>query len=463
MAEKIIPLHRDIVPRSRQSVVLSEDDIALSFIDMEEHSLRYDHSRGSWFIWSDTHWRPDDTGEVFERIREFCATKTAGIEKVSDQRRLTSVKHASAIEAFARVDRRVAVTAKQWDKQSFLIATPDGTVNLRTGEQREPRPEDMMTRLTSVGPSDPGDECPLWLQFMNEACANNAEQIKFLQKLSGYALTGDTREQALFFIYGTGGNGKGVFLNILTGILGDYAVTAPMEAFTSSRSERHSTELAMMAGSRLVTSSETEEGKRWADARIKALTGGDKISARFMRQDFFEFTPVFKLLIIGNHMPSFSSVDEAVRRRFRLVPFENKPKIVDMQLEVKLRSEWPAILRWMIDGCLLWLKEGLLPPESVSQATADYFAEQDVLQQWIDARVVIERDMKEDSILVFADWSSFAASMSEPVGTKRNLTDRLAKRGIVTKPTTIRRRPVRAYFGLRLAHGSEYGGDETDE
>lgn len=452
VAEKIIPLHRGVVPKARRSVALSEDDIALTFIDLEEHSLRYDHSRGAWFIWSQTHWRPDDTGEAFERIREYCATMSDNADKASDQRRLTSVKHAAAIESFAKVDRRVAVSASKWDNNPFLIATPDGTINLRTGEQREPWPDDMISRLTAVGPSDPGDECPMWLQFMNEACAGKQDQVAFLQKICGYALTGDTREHALFFIYGPGGNGKSVFLNVLTGILGDYSVTAPMEAFTTSKNDRHSTELAMMAGARLVTASETEEGKRWAEAKIKSLTGGDKISARFMRQDFFTYKPIFKLLIVGNHMPALGTVDDAAKRRFRLVPFENKPATADKELETKLRAEWPAILRWMVDGCLLWLKEGLNPPASVQAATNTYFSDQDIMQQWLDERCESDLNAQAESKMAFADWSAFASAVGEPAWSKKTFTQRLGKKGVISRSSTFEGRSARMYHGIRLKY-----------
>ena len=177
------------------------------------------------------------------------------------------------------------------------------------------------------------------------------ELVAFLQRVAGYALTGSTSAHALFFLYGTGANGKSVFVNTVAGILGDYHRTAPIETFTASSHERHPTDLAGLRGARLVTAVETEEGRRWAESRIKALTGGDKIAARFMRQDFFEFTPQFKLLIAGNHKPGLRSVDEAIRRRFNLIPFAVTipDEERDENLTDNLKAEWPGILAWMIE------------------------------------------------------------------------------------------------------------------
>ena len=204
--------------------------------------------------------------------------------------------------------------------------------------------------------------------------------------MTGYCLTGSTREHALFFLHGSGANGKSVFLTTISGVLGEYATTAPIETFTASNQERHPTDLAMLRGARLVAVTETEEGRRWAEAKIKQLTGGDRISARFMRQDFFQFTPGFKFVIAGNHKPSLRSVDEAIRRRLHLVFFavtipedERDPELAE-----KLKAEWPGILLWAIDGCHLWAEQGLDPPDSVRAATDAYLEAEDAVTTWID-------------------------------------------------------------------------------
>ncbi len=177
------------------------------------------------------------------------------------------------------------------------------------------------------------------------------------------------REHALFFSYGSGGNGKGVFVHTLKGIWNDYTTVAPMDTFTESRGDRHPTELAMLRGTRLVISEESKQGRTWNSARIKTLCGGDPVSARFMRQDFFTFLPTWKLLLVGNYQPSLRNVDDAIRRRFNTIPFNHTPPVPDLKLESKLRAEWPDILRWAIEGCLDWQRNGLVRPAAVTGAT----------------------------------------------------------------------------------------------
>ena len=253
---------------------------------------------------------------------------------------------------------------------------------------RQPDPADGITRQTAVSPSF--DAAPVWENFLREATNGDVEMIRFLKQWCGYSLTGDTREHALLFVYGPGGNGKSVFLNTVAGILGDYATTAGMDTFAATRSDRHPTDLAALRGARFVSASETEEGRAWAEARIKAMTGGDLISARFMRRDFFTYKPQFKLTIVGNHKPVLRNVDEAARRRFNIVPFEYMPASPDLALEERLKAEWPAILGWMIEGCADWHKNGLLRPERVAAATAAYFGEQDIFGHWLEDECIAE-------------------------------------------------------------------------
>jgi putative DNA primase/helicase len=202
----------------------------------------------------------------------------------------------------------------------------------------------------------------------------------------GYGLTGDMREHAFVCGHGEGGNGKGVLAITISKLMGGYAATASMDLFTESRFDRHPTELARLRGARLVTASETEENRAWKEQLIKQLTGGDTITARFMRQDFFEYKPQFKLLIYGNHRPSLGDLGESMKRRVNLFPFDQKPKQKDLELEAKLMDNAAGILHWQIQGCLDWQKSGLIRPPSVINATADYFAEQDHVRRWIEDR-----------------------------------------------------------------------------
>jgi putative DNA primase/helicase len=293
---------------------------------------------------------------------------------------LAKAATAAAVERFAAADPVFAVTSEIWDCDPFLLGTPGGTVDLHTGAIRPAEQGDYITKLTAVAPADHA-HCPLWQQFLHETTAGDQGLIQFLRQWCEYVLTGSTREQALLFICGPGGNGKSVLLNTLSGIMGDYCKTAAMESLTASPGDRYPTDFAMLRGARLVCASETEEGRAWAEVRIKQLTGGDRITARFMRQDFFEYRPQFKLVVIGNHKPTLRNVDDAARRRFNVVPFEHRPAHPDRELEQKLRAEWPGILRWMIDGCLDWQTRALVRPQVVMDATAEYFSEQDSVQQ----------------------------------------------------------------------------------
>jgi putative DNA primase/helicase len=325
------------------------------------------------------------------------------------------------------------------------LNTPAGVVDLWTGDMRPHRAEDFMTKITAIAP---GGECPLFLAFLDRITGSAREIVTYLQRAFGYALTGLTREHALFFAYGTGANGKSVLLSTVAGILGDYHRTAPIETFTAASGERHPTDLAGLRGARLVSATETEEGRRWAESRIKQLTGGDIISARFMRQDFFEFLPAFKLFIAGNHKPSLRSVDEAIRRRFHLIPFAVTIPADerDGELTEKLKAEWPGILAWLIEGCLEWRTEGLRPPGAVLDATAAYLEAEDAVAAWVDERCErVAGDWASLSAL-YASWSDWAAKAGEIAGSQKGLGEKLKTRGFINH----KRKVGQGFFGLRV-------------
>jgi putative DNA primase/helicase len=411
---------------------VTQDGVAQVFARRFEDHLRYCHHTGAWFEWTGTYWRKDETALAFQFCREL-AREFTDDAKTEELKEVRKISFAGGVEKFAKSDRAMAVTSEIWDCDPFLLGTPDGTVDLRTGKLREPAPTDGITRITAVSPADAAD-CPRWLQFLDETFgdADDGALIRFIQQWNGYCLAGDISEHALVFGFGNGGNGKGVWLNTTAGIMGDYATTAAMETFTASKFDRHPTELAMLRGARMVTASETEEGRSWAESRIKQLTGGDPITARFMQKDFFTFQPTFKLTIIGNHKPLLQNVDDAARRRFNLIPFNRVPACVDKQLGEKLKVEWPGILRWMIDGCLDWQKNGLTRPESVIRATESYFEVQDSMAQWLAQECDAEpgNAFKSDPIgVLFASWTEFANKSSEKPGSIKSFSMEMVKRG----------------------------------
>jgi putative DNA primase/helicase len=259
-------------------------------------------------------------------------------------------------------------------------------VNLKTGDLQDAKPEQYITKRTSVAPAE-GD-APIWRGFLETVTNGDRELIAFLQRFGGYCLTGETREQCFAFLYGTGQNGKGVFITTLSRILGDYATSADADVFMEQDQQRHPTEMARLRGARLVTVDETDNSKRWNEKRIKRITGGGKIEARFMRQDDFEFEPHFKLLIAGNHKPQLRGVGKAIQRRIHLVPFTVtiRDEDRDDELAEKLAKEYPQILQWLIQGCKEWHRDGLKAPQQVIDATQRYIEAEDVIGEWLEER-----------------------------------------------------------------------------
>jgi putative DNA primase/helicase len=420
----------------------TEEAIALAFADRHAHELRHVAVWGRWLHYDGARWAFDDTLHSFERARVICREVSAETGKAQ----IAMAKTVAAVERLARADRRLAATQDQWDAGTMLLNGPDGVVNLATGKIRPHEATDYMTKITAVSPR--GD-CPRWLSFLRRITADNVELQAFLQRMCGYALTGSTREHALFFGYGTGANGKTVFTDTVSGILADYHCTAPIETFTATKVDRHPTELADLRGARLVTAVETEDGRRWAESRIKMLTGGEKVKARFMRQDLFEFRPQLKLLITGNHKPGLRSVDEAMRRRFNLIPFTVTipPSERDKELTEKLRGEWPGILAWMVQGCLAWQQHGLAPPGSVLAATAEYLAGEDAVAAWIEERCEEDPQAHTSATELYASWKEWAEQSGEYVGSMKRLGSALEDKGFEPRRTM----KARGHIGLRLA------------
>jgi putative DNA primase/helicase len=319
-----------------------------------------------------------------------------------------------------------------------LLNTYGGTVDLRSGKIHEHSRNEYLTKITAAGPS--GD-CPLWLSFLDRVTSGDAELRLFLQRMVGYSLTGSTREHALFFLYGTGANGKSVFLTTISGVLGEYAKTAPASSFTARANEQHPTDLAGLRGARFVTASETEDGARWAESKIKSLTGGDKITARFMRCDFFEFVPEFKLVIAGNHKPGLRSVDEAMRRRLLLVPFTvTIPHAErDPGLGEKLRLEFPGILAWAVEGCLAWQRKGLNPPAAVQKATRDYLAAEDAIGEWLEDRCIADIALWTAGAVLFSDYKGWCEKAGERAMSPKRFTQALDARGFCQARTAAAR------------------------
>jgi putative DNA primase/helicase len=423
------------VPSNHDGPLLTQSYVAEDFVEKNGTSLRYDHERGRWFEFDGICWREDSLNRVSLRIQHHVDRLTADA-KSSEKKALCCHSAITAIDKLCRNQRECSIVSNFWDSDPFLLGTPNGYLQLKDGNLIAPDPSLGVSKTTAVAPSTDAD-CPTWLEFLRQATGDDQELIHFLQVWCGICLTGSTQEQTLVFIYGPGGNGKSVFVNTVSAIIGDYATTAAMDTFTASRHPAHETELARLRGARLVVANETEEGRAWAEARIKALTGGDKIAARFMRQDHFEFRPQFKLVVVGNHKPILRNVDEAMRRRLLIVPFERKPEKPDPKLEEKLRLEWQGILRWMVNGAVEWQATALPRPAAVLVATREYFAEQDLFGEWLEAKCDTDPkcDLWEYSGALYTSFVEFASAAGEDRVTKKAFSMELRKRGF--KPRRI--------------------------
>ena len=428
------------------SPALSEDFLALEFTARHAHNLCFVPVWGKWLRWDGMRWKEDTTLLAFDLarkvVREY-AVELAQVTNGTSATKLASARTVAAVERLARADQALARPTDIWDRDPWLLNTSGGIVDLRTGALH---PHDRNLHMTKIAAVAPGGDCPLWLEFLDQITAGNDGLAAFLQRIAGYSLTGITREHALFFGHGSGSNGKGVFLNTMTGVCGDYAAVAPAETFLVGRSDRHPTDVAGLRGARFVTAQEIEDGQQWAESKIKALTGGDPIPARFMRQDFFTFVPEFKLFVCGNHKPSLRTVDPAIRRRLNLVPFtvtipDHKQ---DKELPDKLKAEWPGILQWAIDGCLDWQQNGLQPPPCVTAATENYLEAEDAVAAWLDDCCVIAPTAQAAKADVRDSWAKWCQRTGHPVGGRNELTDKLKQRGFAEG---------RAHGGKRVFYG----------
>lgn len=440
----------------------SDQWLAAQVVSLHTHEIRYVPSRGQWLVWDGSRWVPDavlladdiiktELRRIGDEIARHGATAKEKKENLVLATSICSAYRVSAVRQLVQMDRAIALNPEVLDYDPWVLCTPAGIVDLKTGNITPPNPDKLCTRSTLVAP-DYHTTPKEWLRFLAEATGGDEELQEYLQRLAGYALTGSTREQHFTFIHGAGGNGKGTYLHAIEEILNDYYKQADMRTFTANKHEEHSTELAGLAGARLVTASEIEAGKRWNEQRVTMLTGGDRIRARFMRQDHFTFLPQFKLVFTGNHTPEIRNITPALRRRTHLVPFTRVPAVVDGDLGEKLRGEYPAILAWMLRGCLAWQEEGLNPPKVVRDSTQEYFAEEDAIGKWQEEMTAPTGDSTTADL--WMSWQEWAHRNGEFVGTQRRFASALAARGLPKwRHPDNRRHGFRGISLVLAAHG----------
>ena len=362
-------------------------------------SVKYSYVDKKWMYYDGRKWCHDISGAVKRMVDEVITAMSGQmalyIQSAEDEdetekqflkhlKNSRSSKYKSAM--VKETEHLVPVVPSQLDRHKSMLNTPNGIINLQNGELTPHDHDRMLTKITHTEYTDKID-CPLWTQFLDTVFKGNTELIRYIQKAIGYSLTGDTSEQCIFFCYGDGRNGKSTFLDTISDILGDYAINIqPDTIMVRKQSGGANSDIARLKGARFVTSVEPEEGMRLNEGLVKQLTGGDKVTARKLYGDEFEFKSEFKLWMGTNHKPIIRGTDTGIWRRIRLIPFlvqipENK---VDKQLKHKLRQEYPAILNWAVDGCLLWKREGLKPPKIVEESIKDYRSEMDVISNFIN-------------------------------------------------------------------------------
>lgn len=423
----------------------SEDALALDFATHQESHLRYTAGM-DWLHFNGSVWKLDKRLQRYDYARQLCRSVASGLDDRSACK-IAAAGTVSSVLSLARSDQRLVVDADQWDSDFSVLNTPGGIVDLLTGEIRPTRHTDLVTRITEVPPI-PG-QAPTWERFLSSVFLDDAAVIDFIQSLLGYCLTGSTREQKLFFFFGKGSNGKSTLLDLVEWILGDYSLKLPAAVLMQSKHSSHPTELAQLQGRRLATSSEIEDGQYWAESRIKELTGDEMLSARFMRQDFFQFRQTQKHIICGNYRPRLKGGDAAMQRRMVLVPFEAafEGKEQDKHLPDKLRAEAPAILHWIIQGAVKWYAQGLTIPDRIRAASAEYMHTMDDLTEWVEDCCDIGPDARESNKYLFASFSAWKLERAEKVPSINTWSERMRQQ---LKLEQYRTKKVRGFAGIAL-------------
>jgi putative DNA primase/helicase len=351
----------------------------------------------------------------------------------------SSLSTAESLNLFAtEIDR--------YDRDLLAAAAIGATLDLRACVHRSVRREDFITMQLGAT-YDPEATCPRWIQFLNEVFASNEEVIAYIQRAIGYSLTGDTREQKMFLLHGAGLNGKSVFLEILTYLLGDYAANASFETFDANKRSESTNDLAALRGKRVVTVIETEDGKRLAEARVKSVTGQDLITCRFLYGEYFSYRPTFKIWLAMNHLPSIRGTDKGIWRRIQLIPFtQDFSGREDKTLTSTLKGEIDGILQWALEGLRQWWQRGLDTPEIVTNATAKYRTESDQTGRWITDACVQLSNVSVTVAHAYQSYKVWCETNGETAMSQSKLSRVLIEKGI--DQSTIRNQ--RTWIGLGL-------------
>lgn len=421
-------------------------------------NIRYLYDAKKWIYWDGTRWVFDEDGHLMRLAKQTAMNiNREAADTFDDARRSEVQKHAKSSESLrslnamcdlAKTEEGIPYSAINLDKADMYLGANNGVINLESGELVQGDTKHYYITKKATVTYDPEAKCPTWLAFLDQALDGDEEFIRFMQKAVGYSLTGDTSEQVLFFLYGVGANGKSTFVNTLQTLLGDYAQQAQVSTFMTKHKGSINNDIARLRGSRFVATTETEEGSRFNESELKQLTGGDTVTARFLHQEHFEFVPNFKLWISGNHKPYIQGNDIGIWRRIRLVPFvvTVPPEKQDKELSQKLIGESAGILNWALEGCKLWLDEGLGTCKVVDDATKEYRHDMDVIARWIDEWCTEDANATVQSNELYNSFKSWAMENGEYTPNTRKFKQKLLERGILHKRTSS----GSVYLGLKL-------------
>lgn len=425
------------------------------FVAAHGSGMRYVPEWGRWLVWTDTHWQEDNTGEPLRRGRSVvegilseaavAESKSQERELVKHYRRSQSVGRLKAMVELAQSEAGIPVHSTELDTDPYALCVANGTVDLRTGALRSHRQSDLITRVVPVA-YKPGAAAATWLRFMADILPD-PDLRAWLQRAIGYSLTGDVSEHVFFFPYGGGANGKSTFLGALASLLGDYATLIPAGLLVNSGHEQHPTAIAGLEGKRLAIAAESEQNKQLAEGLVKSLTGGDRITARRMRQDFYEFNPTHKLWLHANHKPRIGGTDEGIWRRMRLVPFTVTipAHLRDNELPRKLEEEHEGILSWAIEGAIQWSQYGLGPCATVDSATDVYRFAEDHVGRFLEECCEIEPGKQVAAGRLRDAYKAWCRAVGEKERAAKTITPEFEERGFIH-----RRSQKRFWEGLDL-------------
>lgn len=426
--------------------IKSESEAAHLFREECGTFVRYLPERDEWIIRDGKIWGFDSTLRVDDLIRGLLDRR----EDIEPKWK-GSLNVMRNVKGFAKRDPALHLSVNEIDVDPLLVGTKTGVYSLRSHRPIKPKSRHYVVSRTSVDP-DIGTVPKRWIKFLKQICRGDMALVSFLQRWAGYSLSGSVAEHALLVIYGPGGNGKGVLINTLATIMGSYHREATPDTFVEGKGRTHETAMAFIAGARMVTSSETDQGGSWNEATMKRAVAGDSVTARFLYKNPFTYRPTYKIWIATNHLPKLKSVGPAMRRRIHLLELDYVPKRLELDLEDNLRDEHEAILAWMLEGAREWRKQGLNPPTSVRRATDEYFEEQDVMGVWLREKTRRSESAVTPTSSLCDSYNRFLRSRNMPDVDASYFGRQLSARGYLRQLTKAHKGGVRTrcFIGLRL-------------